>query len=575
MKNLAPICLFVYNRPWHTIQTIEALKNNILAIDSDLYIYSDGPKNDLNTNDVNDVRSYIKTIKGFKNTDVILRDKNLGLANNIISGVTEIIKRFGKIIVLEDDLIASPYFLTFMNDALDLYKDDEDVASIHGYVYPIENLPDTFFLKGADCWGWATWERAWNIFEANGLKILNEIKQRKIEKEIDFNNSVNYMKMLKNQIKGRNDSWAIRWHLAAYLRNKFTLYPSKSFIKNIGHDYSGQHSVATNDFDPIMCENYMGLTKIPILEKIDLRERFEAYFIRTKKSKFVKGFNYLVKYSNINYSICNTKKFFKKILYYLLPPLLFALLNNFLNKRWHGNYHSWDEAKAKSTGYDSEEILKKVYQSLYKVKSGFAVYERDSVIFDKIYYSWPLLTCLMIAAAKNNGKINVFDFGGSLGSTYYQNRKILDHFNDVKWCIVEQQHFVNIGKRDFESERLKFYLTVDDCLKEQKPTILILSSVLQYLEEPYSFISSLISQINVDYILIDRTPFTINEHRIAIQTVPQSIYKASYPCHIFNMSQFKTFFSSHGYTLIEEFDALDGYKKDFCFKGLIYFREKT
>jgi putative methyltransferase (TIGR04325 family) len=180
--------------------------------------------------------------------------------------------------------------------------------------------------------------------------------------------------------------------------------------------------------------------------------------------------------------------------------------------------------------------LNKVHQSLYKVKIGIRIYERDSVLFDEIKYSWPLLAGLMMAAAKLSGKINVLDFGGSLGSTYFQNKKFLDRFDNVKWNVVEQENFVKIGKKDFEDDRLKFFDKVNDCAKEHSPNILILSSVIQYIERPYELLESLISETNIDYILVDRTPFTNNDERIVIQTVPSSIYKASYPCHIFNLS---------------------------------------
>jgi putative methyltransferase (TIGR04325 family) len=260
------------------------------------------------------------------------------------------------------------------------------------------------------------------------------------------------------------------------------------------------------------------------------------------------------------------KASFKQVLVNILPPILRSVL---AKNRWKGNYHSWEDANSKATGYNSEEILKKVRESSYKVKIGDSKYERDSVLFNEIQYSWPLLAGLMTAGAKLNGKIHVLDFGGSLGSSYYQNKKFLDHFNDVVWCIVEQQHFIEIGKEDFEDERLKFYLSVEDCLKEQSINILILSSVIQYIEKPYTLLKDLISKLNVDHILIDRTPFTKGEERIVLQTVPQSIYKASYPCHIFNLNKFKDFFKSKEYSIVEEFEAVDGNKKNFNFNGLI------
>lgn len=265
-----------------------------------------------------------------------------------------------------------------------------------------------------------------------------------------------------------------------------------------------------------------------------------------------------------------------KIVKAFTPPILISALKNssLIKSGWHGNYKTWEDAKSKTTGYDSALILDKVRESIYKVKEGLSVYERDSVIFDTIQYSWPLLTGLMMAAAKNEGKINVLDFGGSLGSTYYQNKKFLANFNDVVWSIVEQEHFVNIGKESFEDSILKFYPTITDCIKEQSPNVIVLSSVLQYLENPYQFIDSLINETQANLILIDRTPFS-SEERIVIQTVPSSIYKGSYPCHIFSLSKFKNFFSSNNYNLIEEFESNDGKVGDIYFKGILYLKKNN
>lgn len=571
----APICLFVYNRLWHTIQTIEALGKNSLAPESDIFIFSDGAKNNTDIKAVSDLRAYIQTIKGFNRIHITLRDKNLGLADNIISGVTEIVGYYKQVIVVEDDLITSPYFLQFMNDGLNLYRDEERVASIHGYVYPTKNLPETFFLRGADCWGWATWDRAWNNFEPDGTRLLNEIKRRKLEREINYNNSTNYMKMLRKQIKGKNNSWAIRWHLSALLKDKLTLYPGKSLIKNIGNDNSGQHSIETSIFDPIMLENYVDLKKIDIIENLEAKRKIELYFKKTNKNILIKGFNHFAFKLKTLLRNSQLKSGCKKILKNSFPPFIFSFINNAFNKKWHGNYNSWQDAQSKTTGYDSNLIINKVYESLYKVKMGISVYERDSVLFDKIEYSWPLLTGLMMAAAKSNGKIHVLDFGGSLGSTFFQNKKILDHFIDVRWNIVEQENFVRLGKKDFEDDRLKFYYTVNECLELQSPNVLILASVLQYLERPYVFLESLLIQLKVDYILIDRTPFGEGKEKIVAQTVPSSIYKASYPCHIFNLDKLKFFISRNGYDLVEEFETLDGKSNGITFKGLIYLRNNS
>lgn len=282
---LAPIVLFTYNRLWHTQQTVEALKKNDLANQSKLFIYSDGPKNDADKKGVQEVRKYIKNINGFRRLIIVEREKNWGLADNIIDGITDIVNKYGKIIVLEDDLVASPYFLSFMNKGLDLYNDEDKVISIHGYIYPVRaNLPETFFLKGADCWGWATWKRGWDQFEQDGQKLLLKLKKRKLEKAFDINGSYSYTKMLEDQIKGKINSWAIRWYASAFLNDKLTLYPGKSLVNNIGNDSSGVHCGTTDSLDTYLSNKPIIINRIPLEECVMARQEIEQYFVSLKPS---------------------------------------------------------------------------------------------------------------------------------------------------------------------------------------------------------------------------------------------------------------------------------------------------
>lgn len=277
-RDLAPIVLFVYSRPEHTKKVIEALKNNELSKTSNLFIFSDGPKNKEVEKKVLEVRKYLKTIIGFKSVKVFESKKNKGLANSIIEGVTKIVNKYGKVIILEDDIVTSKYFLKFMNDSLNLYKNDKEVISISGYTYPIKDLPQTFFLKNAECWGWATWKRGWNTFEKDGKKLFNQLKEKNAFKEFDFNDSYPYTKMLEDQINGKNNSWAIRWYASAFLKNKLTLYPKKSFVQNIGVDGSGTHGGKLNVYSANIENNYPLLKKIGFEENIEVRKRFGFYF---------------------------------------------------------------------------------------------------------------------------------------------------------------------------------------------------------------------------------------------------------------------------------------------------------
>jgi len=272
METLAPIVLFVYNRPDHVERTLTALRNNYLATESDLIVYSDSFKDDDSAKRVQEVRSYLKSIRGFHSITIIERERNLGLSENIIHGVTETVLKYGKIIVIEDDLVTSPSFLQFMNDGLTAYEQEEKVISIHGYIYPVKGmLPETFFLRGADCWGWATWKRGWNLFENNGKKLLEEIKSKRLENDFNFNGCYPFLRMLEKQVAGKIDSWAIRWYASAFLARKLTLYPGKSLIQNIGIDNSGTHHKHSTILDVSLAD------EMPSIKQIPVREDEEAY----------------------------------------------------------------------------------------------------------------------------------------------------------------------------------------------------------------------------------------------------------------------------------------------------------
>jgi hypothetical protein len=286
MNNLAPIVLFVYDRPWHTRQTLDSLKKNELASQSEIFIYCDNAKNKKFQPSVNEVRNFVDTLDGFKKVTVIKREKNWGLSDSITDGITEIVNKYGKIIVLEDDLVVSPYFLKFMNNGLKIYKNELKVASIHGYIYPIDNLPDTFFIKGADCWGWATWKRAWDVFEYDGKKLLDQLKSRRLENEADFNNTYGFTQMLKDQIKGKNNSWAIRWYMSTFLKDMVTLYPGISYVKNIGIDDSGTHCGVSNAFEVNLATRTTN-TKVEIVENLESKKKIEVFF-RSLKISLIK-----------------------------------------------------------------------------------------------------------------------------------------------------------------------------------------------------------------------------------------------------------------------------------------------
>lgn len=239
-----------------------------------------------------------------------------------------------------------------------------------------------------------------------------------------------------------------------------------------------------------------------------------------------------------------------------------------------GNYSTWKDAAEYCIGYQSDEILAKALDATLKVYNGQAAFERDSVVFDEIEYSWPLLAGLMLAAARNGGKLHVLDFGGALGSSYFQNRRFLASLSDVRWNIIEQPHFVAAGRTYIEHGNLRFYGDVDECLAEHEPNVALFSGVLQCLSEPWGILGRVL-RIGCDTVILDRTCYVNhgNRERIRIQQVPESIYRASYPCRFFVEREMVSFIEKAGYRLVEQFDALDKLDPDASWKGHIFVRQ--
>jgi len=250
MQNLAPIALFVYNRPEHTRRTISYLQKNLLAEESRLFIFSDGPKTDADKAKVDEVRQMAKEVTGFKSVKLITRKENLGLANSIISGVTKLVNEYDKVIVFEDDLLSSPYTLQYFNEALNRYAKEDKVMHIGAYMYELKekNLPESFFYRAASSWGWATWARAWKHFEPDIDKLTEQFSKPGILR-FSIEGTMNFWKQMREFKAGKNNSWAIRWYASIFLRDGLTLNPAQSLINNIGHDGTGVHSNRENMYD--------------------------------------------------------------------------------------------------------------------------------------------------------------------------------------------------------------------------------------------------------------------------------------------------------------------------------------
>jgi len=283
MQNFAPIALFVYNRPKHTERTLKFLKQNELAAESRLFVFSDGAKSAEDEANVQEVRELLKNIDGFKSVEIIERKENMGLANAVIAGVSRLVKDYKQVIVFEDDLVSSPYTLTYFNEALNRYRNEESVMHIGAYMYQLKEnkLPESFFYRAATSWGWATWDRAWQHFNPDINQLIAQFDAKK-RSAFSIEHTMNFWKQMQDFKRGKNNSWAIRWYASIFLKGGLTLNPSHSLVNNIGHDGTGVHSGINDIYNVII--NPKPITRFPD----EIKENLLAYeaikgFLSTRK----------------------------------------------------------------------------------------------------------------------------------------------------------------------------------------------------------------------------------------------------------------------------------------------------
>lgn len=268
----APIALFAYRRPEHLARCLASLAANPEARQTALVIYCDGPKSAADAKLVATTRDVARAAEGFTSVRVIASDVNRGLAASVISGVSEVLEWSDSVIVVEDDLVVSEDFLAYMNQGLELYRDEPKVVSIHGFLPRVrEALPQSFFLRGADCWGWATWRRGWNTFNPDGSDLLRQLRSANEVDAFDFHGAYPYLEMLERQVRGEVDSWAIRWYASAFLAGQFTLHPGASLVTNIGMEGSGTHAGQHQGLNSTTHRLSLPLHRTPVVENTQAR----------------------------------------------------------------------------------------------------------------------------------------------------------------------------------------------------------------------------------------------------------------------------------------------------------------
>jgi hypothetical protein len=265
---LAPIAIFAFRRPGHVRRLIESLRANPEFAESPVVAYCDGPRSEADAAPVAETRSVIRSA-GIPDLRMVERERNLGLANSVIAGVTELCDQYGRVIVLEDDLVLAPTFLDYMNAALTRYADRPEVYAVNGTMYPVE-LPakeDALFLPLVNSSGWATWSRAWADFDASAAGFAALAADRALRRRFDLDGNFPFFQMLEARVRGRNDSWAIRWYLTVFMRGGLGLFPARSLVENRG--WGGEDAANTTDAAPPYARNRAHdhrVTAFPLVE---------------------------------------------------------------------------------------------------------------------------------------------------------------------------------------------------------------------------------------------------------------------------------------------------------------------
>ncbi len=420
----APIVLFVYNRPMHTLNTLNALAKNLEAKESELFIYCDGPKSEPDLENIKKINKVLEIAKGenrFKKVTIKIQNKNQGLAKSIIQGVSEVVENYGKVIVLEDDILTGKYFLKFMNEALVIYKNEKRVYGVSGFTFPSKKIKDsTYFLPIMSSWGYGTWNDRWTNINFSGKELLFEVSSKRLENKLDFG-YLKYYKMLEDQVTGKNDSWAVRFYVSMFLNKGVFLFPNLSLLKNIGFDGTGIH--CNIDKSKIHFGDYINNLNIPVKKmKISLNKKI----IRKIKKGEV----------NTNKTIVNRIK--KKIKGVIAPELIqLGKRKRESVKRNQDNFINlprYTKTKIKLKGHEITVPDNASYQFMYK-----EIFEENIYQFNTLN-----LTPYIIDGGANIGLASIYF------KLLYPNAKIVAFEPDLEIFNILSSNIMSFGFTDIE-----------------------------------------------------------------------------------------------------------------------------
>lgn len=514
-----PVVLFAYARTAHLVRALESLRRNAVPR---LIVYADGPKSAAEKEKVATTRAILRAIDWCA-VQLEERTENLGLGRNILAGVTDVAAQHEAFIVWEDDLIAVPGAYAWVCAALRHYAEDGRVMSVTAWTHPRvtpPNLGAQPYLDGrAECWVWGTWSRAWRgMPDETALQKLAVAVRRGVPPDA-YGSDLPRMAAAEE----RQNIWAVRWLYHHFQHGGLCVRPPWSMVEHIGLDATAtnaQHATAWMN-PPLRKAPPIPADWPSALEHSECRARWVAATPPVGRGVWQRARARLGAPARA-----------------ILPkPVVAAWRRSRLPRLFEGNYAGWSDAQRASRGYDDPAIFQKTVAASRAVRDGLALWERDTVLFQAPAANDRLVGALRAIANQEGGRLHLIDFGGALGSTWWQHRAWLADIASLRWCVVEQRALVEIGQREFSTAPLSFHETIEDCRDVDGPAAILLSSVLPYLEHPHALLHE-IATGPFRHVVIDRTGFVAQpKDRLTVQHVPPEIYDASYPCWFFNRSR--------------------------------------
>lgn len=549
MNDVIPAVVFAYARPDHLARLLDCLKRDGVPI---IYAFADGAKSGADAEAVSATRAILHEVTWCE-MRIVERASNFGLGKNVLAGISAVADHHEAFVVWEDDLVCVPGTYRWMCAALRQYRNSSNVFSVSAWNHPrvtppgLAGLP--YFDRRAECWGWGGYARSWRGMELEtaGQK-LEACERAGIPGDVCGAD----LPAMAKQEAARN-IWAVRWLYHHLQRGGICLRPPWSMAEHAGFDLraSNAHHPEQWQSDPLCPSPAIPDTWPEPVVNPFCAPLWKSAVGHAKQAPLVsRGLRAMARA--------------------ILPQRFRTKLRRRVTEiQWEGDYASWAEATTDASGYDAPAIVERVSRSLKKVRNGEALFERDGVAFTEPAPAWGALDWIL-HRARRKGSLRILDFGGSLGSMYFQYQSIWASVPKVEWRVVEQPCFVEAGRREFADDRLGFFDTVDAAEAAGSADILIMSGVVQYLPDPHNFLDHVLGR-KIPAVILDRTPITTSSgrDRLTVQRVPRSIAGGSYPCWYFDRRGLLGHFSPN-YVLRSEYLALDGFRADAAFKGFIF-----